>query len=169
MAQAKTNDVKVQIFTSDHVIIGDFTVVGRPEVFINDQNFISMRLKNVTLTPINPGTPVGDITTPALHVPKKSVQLMVIGDFGPDSLRMLPQLMTSVLFTDTYTIRGTFHIGSDWKLQDFFYTMPGPFFPMTDVEILPLRDVVADVSGQAELAFINGAAPTVFFDVNEKP
>jgi hypothetical protein len=145
----------VEILTGHYQISGNLELRGSPAVFINDATFNVFNIHEATITPLASGSAVGAVKVPLLYVPKHEPHVMLIGNFESKDAQLLPNKIRMVCFTDTYVIRAAFHVGPETKAVDTLYFQAGPFFPTTDSEIFPLRELSADLGGQADLLYIH--------------
>lgn len=153
--EVRVRTFPAEILTGYYQIGGGIEILGNPSIFVNDATFSTFNIDDATLTPLIPGTPVGPVKAPKLFLPKSEPHVVLIGDFGPQDAQLLPNKIRLICFTSTYVIRGVFHTGPETQAADLFFSMPGPFFPATDVDIYPIRPLVADLGGQADLVFVH--------------
>ena len=153
--QIQTTTYPVEIMTADYQAAGTFAPRGNPAMFINDESVQTFTLQDATFTPLMPGAHIGTVKASPLFVPKPHTHIMLIGDLKPEDALLLPKPLTLVCFTDTYAVRGTFHIGTETQPADLLTEMAGTFLAATDAEIYSLRPLGQAISGVADLLFIN--------------
>ena len=157
----------VEILTGNYQISGEMQPRGNPAFFVNDEATTTFTINNATLTPLLRGTAVGEISLPALYLPKEQIQVLIFGDYAPQEAQLLANKIGLTCFTDTYVIRGIFHGGAESTAGGILYDMPGPFFPATDVEIFAIRPLALEFGGAAELVFVQRNAVEVFYSQDE--
>lgn len=144
-----------EILTGYYQIGGGIEVLGNPSIYVNDSTFPAFHIHDATLTPLMAGTSVGPIKVPILFLPKSEPHVVLIGDFNPRDAQLLPNRIKLICFTSAYVIRGVFHTGPETQPSDLFFSMPGPYFPATDVDIYPIRPMAAELGGQADLVYVH--------------
>lgn len=144
-----------EILTGYYQVGGGLEVLGNPSIYVNDATFPAFQIHDATLTPLMAGTPVGPVKVPKLFLPKTEPHVVLIGDLSPQDAQLLPTRVKLICFTSAYVIRGVFHTGPETQAVDLFFSMPGPFFPATDVDIYPIRPMAADLGGQADLVYVH--------------
>jgi len=154
MQQVNIVSYPVEILTGHYQISGVMEVRGSPAVYVNDASFNTFSIHEATITPLAPGSPVGQVKTPLLYLPKAEPQVILIGNFEPKDAQLLTTIIRAVCFTDTYVVRAAFHVGPETKAIDIL-DLTGPFLPTTAAEIFALRPLAADLGGEADLLYIH--------------
>jgi|YNPNPStandDraft_1061719.scaffolds.fasta_scaffold41374_3 hypothetical protein len=157
----------VDIMTAHYRVYGEIRTRGDPVLFLNDQNVSTLTVYDATLMPLRQGMRLGAVSTDELHVPKHEPQVIILGNFIPET-RPLPKTERLICFTDTYILRGTFHMSVETKVHDVFYAQPGPFFAVTRLDIHALYPLAVEVKANAELAYLRGAAVRAFYHLAEE-
>ncbi len=161
--QVQSKTYPIELLTSHYQVGGEFTPRGSPAVHINDPAVVSLEISNATIIPIVSGTRIGEMKAAVTYVPKNEVQVMIFGDFTPAQAGLMPRQYRLVCFTDTFSFRGTFYVGSEFRAGDIF-SLPGPFLPSTDFEIFSLRPMAIDISGEADLVYVHKNAVQVYYE-----
>nr|MBN1228544.1 hypothetical protein [Anaerolineae bacterium] len=151
----------VEMYTASYRYDGEFTPRGNPVVFLNDQSVTTFAIRNVSVIPLMAGARLGEMTLPEVFVPKAQIQVILIGDFGPQEAALRPKPIRLVCFTETYAIRATFHVGHETNAGDVFST-PGPFLPATEAAIFSIRSLTHEINGEAELLYVHKDAVRLF-------
>jgi hypothetical protein len=154
----------VEILTSSFHIQGELRPRGSPYIFINDAQYATVTIFDAVLRPIANGARVGPMNVPELFLPKNEVSLMRFDDFTAADAQILPVVINMICFTDTFIIRGGFHTGPEMKAVDLFYSVASVFYPATDVEVFPLRQLAGDVSIKTDLAFVHRDSVRTFYE-----
>ncbi len=152
----------VDILTAHYRVYGEIRTRGDPTLFFNDQSVSTLTVYDATFIPLRQGMRLGALTTEELHIPRVEPQIITLGNYVPQ-IRPLPKAEQLVCFTDTYLLRGTFHMSPDTRIQDVFYMQSGPFFYVSQADIYGLYNLAVDVKARAELAYIRGQAVRAFF------
>jgi hypothetical protein len=160
--QVIVNTFPVDILTAHYRVYGEIRTRGNPTIFLNDQNVSTLTIYDATLTPLRPGMKLGAVAADELHIPKTEPQVIILGNYKPE-IMPLPKKERLICFTDTYILRGTFHMGSETRIEDVFYALPGPFFEATKLDIYSLYPLAVEVNAHAELAYIRGKAARAFY------
>lgn len=153
--QVNITTFPVEILTGHYQVSGNLEIRGNPAIFVNDASFNVFNVHDATLTPLVTGSPVGPVKLPLLYLPKTEPHVVLIGNFTPQEAQLLPNKLRLVCFSDTYVIRGDFHVGPETKADDALYYAAGPFFPVTNADIYAMRPLTADLGGQADLVYIH--------------
>lgn len=153
--QIQTTTYPIEIMTADYQVAGMFSPRGNPAMFVNDQSVQAFTLSDATFTPLMPGANIGAVSAPTLYVPKQHAQILLVGELAPADASLLPKPLPLVCFTDTYAVRGTFHVGAETQPADLLSDTAGTFLSATDAEIYSLRPLGQAISGAADLLFIN--------------
>lgn len=156
--QIERTPYPVEVFTASYQAAGTFTPRGSPANFINDAEVQTISLDAATFSPLVPGARIGDLRASAVYLPKDGIQLLIIANFPAAEASLLPQAVPLICFTDTFAVRGLFHTGAETQLADVLSGTPGMFLPVTDVEIYAVRPLLQDISGAADLLYVNKSA-----------
>jgi len=154
--QPEFKTYQAQVLTPNYMITGVFTPRGDPFVFINDVNVNSFTIQVASLTPLRPDARTGEIAARDLIIPRAMAEVLIIGEYTVGEARPLPKTELLTCYTESYVIRGQIHMSPEVSGLDVFNALRGPFYAATDVEIFCLRQTMVDVSGVADLVFING-------------
>ncbi len=152
----------VDILTSHYRVYGEIRTRGDPSIFLNDQAVSTLTVYDATLIPLRPGVRVGAMMMDELYIPKSEPQIITLGDYEP-VVRPLPKQERLICLTDTYLLRGTFHMGPETRVEDVFYALPGPFFSITHVDIFALYPLAIDVKARSELGYLRGLSVRAFY------
>lgn len=159
----KLKQYPVQILTSHFMVTGTFTPRGDPFIFLNDDGVTTFAITEATITPLTPGAGVGDVSIPELRVPKREAQIFIIGDYTAQEARPLPKTGVMSCFTNAYVVHGEFHMSPEVTPQDLFFVQKGPFYVATTAEVYSLIQLTTEVSGEADMLFVNGQSVEVFY------
>jgi len=162
--EIKTSDFPVDILTAHYRVYGELRILGHPTHYLNNETTTSVTVHDATLMPIRMGVRVGAMSVDKLNVPMNEPQLIIIGQLDRTETRPLPKAARMICFTDTYLVRGTFHMAAEARPHDVFYAAKGAFFLATKLDIVTLYQVAVDVRTAAEMAYIRGSAVRAFFE-----
>lgn len=165
--QIQTTPYPIEILTADYQIAGTFSTRGNPAMYINDVGVQTFAVEQATFTPLMPAAHIGEMTMPTVYVPKANAHILLIGDYTAADAQVLPKEIPLICFTDTYAIRGTFHVGAETQPADVFTDMASAILPVTGAEIYSLRPLMHDISGASDLLFVNRAAVRAFHPPGE--
>lgn len=163
MFDVKLEEYPVDILTAHYRVYGELRVRGNPAYYLNDATISALTVHNATLMPIRTGVRVGATPADTLYIPRLEAQIIILGKKPPEETRPLPKAERMVCFTDTYVMRATFYMGVDTQPQDVFQDPNRQYFMATQLEIVTLYQVAAEVKTIAEQAFINGPQIRAFF------
>lgn len=152
----------VDILTAHYRVYGEIRTRGYPTIFLNDDSISTLTIYDATLMPLRQGMLVGAMSMDELQVPKTEPQVITFGNFEPE-IKLLPKAERLICFTDTYLLRGTFHMSQETKTKDVFYVQPGPFFPTTIVDINSLYPLAVEVKAHSQLGYLRGDAVRAFY------
>jgi hypothetical protein len=93
--------------------------------------------------------------------------MVVIEKLSDDQVYLLPQKVQMIVHTDVFLINGTFYIGPEMQPNDLFFLLPGPFFPATDVSIVPMTPLAVEVGRSYPLAYVHRDAVRLFYEAPE--
>lgn len=161
--QVQVQKYPVDILTAHYRVYGELRVLGHPLHYLNNETVSALSVFDAMLVPIRSGARIGEMSAPQLLVPKTEPQILILGRRAPDETSPLPKSERMVCFTDTYVVRGIFHMRVDSQLQDTFTKEFGPYFLAADLEIVTLYDVATEVKAMADQAYIHGRAIRAFF------
>jgi hypothetical protein len=153
--ELRIQNFPAEILTGYYQVGGGMEILGNPSIYVNDATFPAFHIVDATLTPLMTGTSVGPVKVPSLYLPKSEPHVVLIGDFSAQDAQLLANRIKLIVFTSAYVIRGEFHTGPETQAADLFFSVPGPFFPATNVDIYPVRPMAADLGGQADLVYIH--------------
>ncbi len=152
----------VDILTAHYRVTGELRTRGDPTMFLNEANVSTLTVHDAVLMPLRTGMRLGAVAASILHIPKTEPQVLILGNFVPE-IKPLPKVERLICFTDTYVLRGNFHMGLETHVSDVFYALPGPFFYATQLDIFALYPLAVEVHAMAELAYIQGSAVRAFY------
>lgn len=153
----------VQILTRDYIVVGNFTPRGRANIYINDERNETFVVDSPEVTALVPGGTISTLAdVDAINVPKAAIQVLVLGEFTKEDAQLLPRAETLVTFTDTFIVRGEFHMSMEAGISDIFANR-GPFYGCVNAEILAARPLAEDVGGQAPIVYLNGSYVQYFY------
>jgi hypothetical protein len=161
--QIQLQNYPVDVLTAHYRVYGELRSRGEPSVFLNDEEVETLTIYDATLMPLRQGMRLGAVTAAELHVPKTEPQVLILGGYIPE-VKPLPKTSELICFTDTYVLRGTFHMGMEVKVPDLFYVQDIPFFPVTKLDIFALYPMAMEVKVMAELAYVQGDAVRAFYE-----
>jgi hypothetical protein len=167
--QVQTNSYAVDILTAHYRVSGEIRILGNPIHYLNDQLVSSLTVYDATLVPIQSGVRVSAMSAEELYVPKTEPQIIILGSRAPDETSPLPKSENMVCFTDTYVVRGTFHMRQDVQTHDTFSAEYGPYFLVSKLNIATLYAVAVEVKAMANQAYILGTAVRAFFAPEDGP
>jgi hypothetical protein len=104
----------------------------------------------------------------ALYVPKKEPHVLIIGKLTMEEVKPPPKLAPIVCLTDTYLLKGSFHMGMDTKVVDVFSVLAGPFFFASNLKIVSLYADALSVHAAAGLAYVHRDAIRSFYVPDEE-
>ncbi len=163
--QIRTSEYPIEIFTGYFQVSGVIDSRGEPASFINDERQPNFTIRDGTMTPLTKGVPVGEITPPSLiYMPKDEVEVFIVGDYPIAEAKPMPKTILMACYTDTYVIRGYYHMPAEVKADDVFKVVKGPFFAVSNAEIYTLRPTAMDIRGEAELLYINGDSVRIYYE-----
>lgn len=162
--EVKLSTKPIQVINSSYSISGECQPIGNFGVWINDATNDYVKIINAEIVPLMAGTPIGQINTPEVYIPKTEIELIIIGDFSPKEAQLLPKELKLNVFFDSFALNGVFHGGAESKPVDIFI-VGGPFFPCTNADIVTIRPVMQEISGLAEIAYINRDRVRLHFPV----
>jgi hypothetical protein len=161
--QIQVHSFPVDVLTPHYRIYGELRSRGEAAVFLNDEEVETLTIHDATLMPLRQGMRLGAVTAAEIHVPKTEPQVLILGGYVPE-VKPLPKTSELVCFTDTYVLRGTFHMGMEVKVLDLFYVQNIPFFPVTKLDVFTLYPMAVEVKVMAELAYVQGNAVRAFYE-----
>jgi hypothetical protein len=150
------------ILTPHYRVYGELRTRGDPTIFLNDQTVGTLTLYDAVLTPIRPEMRVSPMSVDVLHIPKHEPHIITLGGFSPQ-IPPLPKTEPLICFTDTYMLRGLFHMARETRVEDVFHAHPGPFFYVSHLDIASLYPLGIQVAAHSELGYIRGSAVRAFF------
>ena len=142
------------------------TPLGDPGTFINDDKKPTLIIDEATATPLDTGSRTGDISIPQLHVPKTKVHIVIIGNYTAAEARPMPKTALMACFTNTFIIRGNYHMSPEMNGPEVFFEGRGIFFPVTVADIFNHKQLTNPIEGNAELLYINGALVEMLYEDN---
>jgi len=153
-----------EIYTGNFQVEGQFRTIGNINIFLNDESNFSFELLNATVKPIAQGVRVKPLNPlgPA-YVPRTEVQAMILGNLDNADVQLLPRTQMLTCYTDTYIIRGDFHLPTEARVGQVFKQVKATFFPVTNAQIYTMRPITYPVSGEADMLFINSEALCVYY------
>lgn len=152
----------VDILTAHFRVYGEIRTRGDPSMFLNDQSVSTLTIYDASLMPLRTGMRVGAMMMDELHIPKTEPHIITLGEYEP-LVKPLPKRERLICLTDTYLLRGIFHMAPETRVEDVFYAQPGPFFSITRVDIFALYPLAIDVKARSELGFVRGLAISAFY------
>ncbi|HEC21381.1 MAG TPA: hypothetical protein ENI95_00530, partial [Chloroflexi bacterium] len=123
--QVQVRSYPVDVLTAHYRVYGELQTRGDPTIFLNDENVSTLTVYDATLMPLRQGMRLGAVMAREIHIPKNEPQVLILGNFEPE-VRPLPKTANLICFTDTYVLRGTFHMGLETQISDLFYVQAGP-------------------------------------------
>lgn len=160
--QVIVNKYPVDILSPHYRVYGEIWTRGDPTIFLNDQSVSTLTIHDATLVPLRQGVRLGPMSMDELYIPKTEPQIITLGNYEPQ-VRPLPKAERLICFTDTYLLRGTFHMSPETRVEDVFYIQPGPFFAMTHVDIFGFYPLAIDVKARSELGYLRGLSVRAFY------
>jgi hypothetical protein len=164
--QVQVRSYAVDVLTAHYRVTGELRPRGDPTMFLNDHNVSTLTVFDAVLMPLHQDMRLGAVAADELQVPKTEPQVIILGNFVPE-VKPLPKTERLICFTDTYVLRGTFHMGPETQVMDVFYALPGPFFVASRLDIFALYPLAVEVHAMAELAFVQGRAVRAFYQPEE--
>jgi hypothetical protein len=152
-----------EILTANFHIQGELRPRGSPYIFINDAQYATLTIFDAVLKPIGQGARVGPMNVPELYIPKNEISLIRFDNFTAAEAQILPVVIPMICFTEAFIIRGGFHTGPEMKAVDLLYSVASMFYPATEVEVFPLRQLASDISMKTDLAFVHRDAVRSFY------
>lgn len=165
--EVRTVTKLIDILTADYHVSGTLEMRGNPAVYLNDQTVDVFTILDATVTPLMPGTQVGEMQIARFYVPKNKIQVVLL-DMAVQEAQLLPTRKHLVCFTDTYVVKGHFSTGPETASLDVFSVSPGPFFPAVDAEVVPLRPLTTEMGGETDLLYVRGDSVEMFYNPDEK-
>lgn len=162
------NAYPVDLLTPHYRIYGELRVRGDPSVSLNEPSVDTLTVHDAVMLPLHEGMRLGAVDVETLYVPKAEPQIITLGDFKP-MVKPLPRTERLICFTDTYLLRGTFHMAFETQVQDTFSVQGGPFFTATNVDIFSLYPLPVEVKASSTLAYVRGDAVRSFYSYTGKP
>lgn len=160
----QTSEYPIEIFSGYFHVSGVMDSRGEPSAFINDERQPTFTVRNGSMTPLSKGVPVGEITPPgSIYLPKDEIQVLIVGDYPLSEAKPMPKKVLMTAYTDTFIIRGYYHMPAEVKAPDVFKAVTKMFFAVSDAEIYTLRPTQVDIRGEAELLYLNGDAVRVYY------
>lgn len=166
MLQPVLEKYPVDILTSHYRVYGEIQPRGDPHMFFNSENVDSLIINDATMMPLREGMRLGAVAADELYVPISEPQVIIVGNYQPQ-VKPLPKRERLICFTDTYILRGFFHMSVETRLQDVFWAGHGPYFPATMVDIYALYPMAMEVKANAALCYLNGPAVRAFYAQEE--
>lgn len=163
--QIRTSEYPIEIFTGYFQVSGVMDSRGEPSAYINDERVPNFTVRDGSMTPLSRGVPVGEITPKgAIYMPKNEVEVLIVGDYPLSQAKPMPKTVVMACYTDTYIVRGRYHMPAEVRADDVFKVVKGIFFAVSEAEIYTLRPTTVDIRGEAELLYINGDAVRVYYE-----
>jgi hypothetical protein len=157
----------ITAITSDCVITGRTLLPGTATGALNDTNRTVLTIQEAEFTALRPDMPVRVLRRPEMHVCRDDVALAVIGDLGGDQVYLLPHKVKLIVHTDMFLINATFYMGPEMRPNDMFFLLPGPFFPATDVSLVPTMPLAVEVERSYPLMYVHRNAVRLFYEAPE--
>lgn len=156
----------VDILTPHYRVYGEIRTIGDPLIFLNDKNTQVLTIHDVVLLPLRKQVRLGSVSVDKFHIPVTEVHIISLGNYQP-TITPLPKTEQLICFTDTFLLRGTFHMSVETRVQDVFWSSSGAFFAITNVDILSLYPLQADVQAYTTLGYVRGEKVRGFFNYQE--
>ena len=150
------------ILTAHYRVYGELRPRGEPAVYFNSEGIDSFTIYDATMMPLREGMRLGGVSSDELFIPSTEPQVIILGNYEP-AVRLLPRKERLICFTDTYLLRGTFHMASETRTSDVFWSNIGPFFAATMVDIYSLYPLATEVKANAPLCYLRGDAVRAFY------
>ncbi len=161
--QILVNRYPADILTTHYRVYGELVARGDPAIYFNATDLLALSIIDATLMPLRQGMRLGPVSMDELFIPRTEPQVIILGSYEP-AVRPLPRKENLICFTDTYLLRGTFHMGMDTNPEDIFFTAGGrAFHYATNLDIYSLYPLAVDVKASAALAFVRGEAVRAFY------
>lgn len=165
--QVIVNTYPVDILTPHYRVYGELRTRGDPTLFLNDESNATLTVHDATLIPLRQDMRLGAVTMDELHIPKHEPQVLTVGDYTPQ-VRPLPKAVRLICFTDTYLLRGTFHMSPETRTNDVFYSRQSLFFAVTDLDTYSLYPLAVEVKARSALAYLRGGSVRAFYKAAEE-
>jgi hypothetical protein len=161
--QIVINRYPADILTAHYRVYGELVARGDPTIYFNASDLLAIAIADATLMPLRQGMRLGAVSMDELFIPRSEPQVIILGGYEP-TVKPLPRKEHLICFTDTYLLRGTFHMGMDTRPEDVFFTIGGRMYHYaTNLDIYSLYPLAVDVKASAELAFVRGDAVRAFY------
>lgn len=166
--QIQEQKYPVDILTGNYRVSGELRPLGNPTIYLNDNSRTTLTVFDATVVSLRPGIQLEPMAANALYVPKKEPHVLIIGKLTLDEVKPPPKLAPIVCLTDTYLLKGNFHMGMDTKVVDVFSVLAGPFFFASNLKIVSLYTDAVAVHAAAGLAYVHRDAIRSFYVPDEE-
>lgn len=158
----------VDILTANYRVSGELRPLGNPTIYLNDSSRTTLTIFDAMVVSLRPGIQMEPMAATALYVPKKEPHVLILGKLTLEEVKPPPKSAPIVCLTDTYLVKGNFHMGMDTKVVDVFSILAGPFFFASNIQITSLYAEAVSVHAAAGLAYVHREAVRAFYVPDEE-
>jgi hypothetical protein len=146
----------VEVYTATHHIVGTYDPIGSITTAINTPGTTCFPVADATFAPLVPGSPLRPISVPRLTVNKAQILFVAfLDDTAAEDMTLFPRAERIIVYMPGFVLRGEFHLGAEDQVSDFADVVRGSFQPMTDVTIVPLCEIQANLRAEHDLLMVN--------------
>ncbi len=155
---------QVDILTATYKVEGSLRPIGSLMNALNDPELGFLYMAEATISPLAAHPALRPVVVPEVVVNKSDLLFIhFLDDSINEELRMFKRTERAVVYTQSFALRGDFHLGAEQQFRDMLDTMKGDFQPMTDVSIFPLFQTRVSVPRESDLILINIKAVKMYY------
>lgn len=133
---------QVEVLTDTYLATGELEPIGPLMLYLNDPARLTLILRGVALTAIDPANLTGTVKMDELQVFKKRVVAIRLPDATTrNTLPLMPKREMFRIITQHYAIQATFACGPDTPIYELFESINGDWAPCIDAHVHPLQHV----------------------------
>jgi len=147
---------KAEVYTTQFLLTGEIEPRGKLLDDLNSADRGYIFIHPASISPLTRDCVLGPFSREEIIVDKRDTIAIYLADEAARAeIGLLRKEERVIVYTATFILRATFHLGEEMRIRDMFDAIMSTFVPISQVSLFPLHPLKSQIPQHRELLLLN--------------
>ena len=147
---------RAEVYATQFLFTGEIIPRGKLLDDLNSADRGYVFIRPASIAPLTPDCVLGSFSRDEIIVDKRDIVAVYLADEADRAeIGLLRKEERVIVYTATFILRATFHLGGEMRIRDMFDVITTTFVPISDVSLFPLHPLKSQIPRHRDLLLLN--------------